>query len=114
MKKFISFTFALFILFLASNGSAGFSRHRNSAGFSPRFFGGNAYDKGAFIFPGVKKTHLVRRIEVERTDGSWLLYVDARDSHVIRYATRTMLNAFQGEGEVWKQDPITTPQRSIE
>jgi hypothetical protein len=77
-------------------------------------FGGQAYDQGIYVFPGVKQKYLVRRVELEINDGSWLLYIDVKDPRIIRFVARTMVSAFQGEGEVWKENPLTTPKRTVE
>jgi hypothetical protein len=46
-------------------------------------------------------------------DGSWLLWIDAANPNVVLRAVKTYMSA-EGQTNIWKESPATTPQRSRE
>ncbi|HSE42628.1 MAG TPA: M36 family metallopeptidase, partial [Acidobacteriota bacterium] len=70
-------------------------------------------DQGLWIFPQGSRGKAVRRLLIE-TDlsrgGSWLVYLDATNPRIALISKRAALT-FEGEGNIWLENPVTTPSR---
>ncbi len=82
-----------------------------------RFGNGNLiYNDGLRILPSDSKPKLVWQISIDSENvafGSWILLVDAQNPRIIQRAIKTFFN-FEGQGNVWTENPATTPNRVIQ